>query len=45
MISTLLRSSIIALCLVAMPLVAIADDQARAAERLNELFAQMMEGN
>nr|WP_185268662.1 outer membrane lipoprotein chaperone LolA [Halopseudomonas xiamenensis] len=40
MISTLLRSSIIALCLVAMPLVASADDQARAAERLNELLSR-----
>lgn len=40
MISTLLRSSITALCLVAMPLVASADDQARAAERLNELLSR-----
>lgn len=40
MISTLLRSSITALCLVAMPLVASADDQARAAERLNDLLSR-----
>ncbi|PRB81585.1 outer membrane lipoprotein chaperone LolA [Pseudomonas sp. MYb185] len=46
MISTLLRSSITALCLVALPLVASADDQARAAERLNDLLsrAQTMSG-
>ena len=45
MISTLLRSTITAVCL-ALPLAALADDQAEAAERLNELLsrAQTMTG-
>ena len=46
MISTLLRSTITAVCLAALPLAALADDQAEAAERLNELLsrAQTMTG-
>ena len=43
---TFLRSSITALCLALLPFAATADDQARAAERLNELLsrAQTMTG-
>lgn len=46
MISTLLRSTITAVCLAALPLAALADNQAEAAERLNELLsrAQTMTG-
>ncbi|MEJ6655325.1 MAG: outer membrane lipoprotein chaperone LolA [Pseudomonas sp.] len=40
MIRTLLRSTVAAVCLAALPLAVMADDQARAAERLNELLSQ-----
>ena len=46
MTSTFLRSTIAAVCLAALPLAALADDQAEAAERLNDLLsrAQTMTG-
>lgn len=46
MTSTFLRSTIAAVCLATLPLAALADDQAEAAERLNDLLsrAQTMTG-
>src|SRR5690554_3601653 len=40
MIRKLLRSTVATVCLAALPLAVMADDQARAAERLNELLSQ-----
>lgn len=40
MIKQLLRSGVTAICLAALPLVALADDQALAAKRLNELLSK-----
>src|SRR5690554_848916 len=40
MIRKLLRSTVATVCLATLPLAVMADDQARAAERLNELLSQ-----
>ncbi|HDZ54904.1 MAG TPA: outer membrane lipoprotein chaperone LolA [Pseudomonas xinjiangensis] len=40
MIKTLLRSTLSVLCLASLPLMAVADEQSRAAERLNQLLSK-----